>query len=648
MADIIKHVIRFPNQRTAFAVSATPDTAPDDLIAALELEPPRALILSIGGAATLQEDVLPKLAQLYGRGIARAAAEANALVIDGGTQAGVMSLMGEGIAAHNYRSTLVGVAPAAKVSYEGSPHADGVPLEPNHSHFALVDGEDWGSETPVMFRLLASLSSLQKEGNNSETKSGRIPSVVILSGGGDISKIEVLQAVRQKLPIIIVTGSGGLADEIAAACEQKDAGSNDPVIGEIIADGELQFHSIQQSVKGIERLIIRKLGNDKVLLQAWETFATYDHNANRQQAQFERLQKAIVILSVVSVALVIIQQVFAPRETSGDLKEAKLANVGFGWWALHHLLILLPVLFTILVTAANRFRNGNKWLLLRAGAEAIKREIYRYRTKACAYTNNSEQRLAKTVEEITRRTMRTEVNLSALAPYHKSAGFPPYMSATDGGDDGFSFLTPDRYVTFRLDDQLRYFQRKTVRMEKQLVWLYWLMFIIGGIGTYLAAIGMQAWVALSTSIVAALGTFLGYRQTESTLTKYNQAATDLTNVKAWWDSLSAEEQSQQVNIDSLVSHTERVLQSELTGWVQQMQNALADLRKGQEQTESAEKEKTAEEGETVPARKTAPVSSELQEEQPVVSEKETVEEEANHSTKVTTASEPIKAVGQFE
>ena len=69
--------------------------------------------------------------------------------------------------------------------------------------------------------------------------------------------------------------------------------------------------------------------------------------------------------------------------------------------------------------------------------------------------------------------------------------------------------------------------------------------------------------------------------------KYNQAKTDLDNVKAWWTALSAEEQATQENVDLLVDHTEQVLKSELDGWVQQMQNALAELRK--EQPTAAEK-----------------------------------------------------------
>ncbi|HYO20917.1 MAG TPA: DUF4231 domain-containing protein [Flavisolibacter sp.] len=659
MSDISKQVIQFPNNRSAVVVSPDVNAKAADIIHALEIEQPQAVVLSIGGAGDLDNKLLPRLTQLYGRGIAKAAVDAKALVIDGGTQAGVMSLMGEAVAAHGHRTILLGVAPRTKVSYPGSELASATPLEPNHSHFVLAPGDEWGSETAVLFSLVGSLAGTDRSLENSsiaKSALSKVPAVAILAGGGEISRIEVLRVVRQNLPLIVVEGSGGLAGEIAAAYKNKGTEIEDPFMAEVISEGVLHFHSLSQSVKGIERLIIRVLGTDKVLYQAWETFAAYDFNAGRQQRRFDKLQQSLILLGVLSVAFVVIQQVFAPRDTKGNLLPSTLKDVGFWWWSLYHLLILIPIVLTILVTAANRFKQGNKWLLLRAGAESIKREIFRYRTTTSNWQNEAEERLAKAVEEITRRTMRTEVNSSALVPYDKTKGFPPYTNPSGGGDDGFSCLSPDRYVVVRLADQLRFFQRKAVKLEVQLRRLYWLTFIIGGIGTYLAAIGMQAWVALTTSMVAAFGTYLGYRQTESTLTKYNQTATDLANVKAWWEALSAEDQAAQENINSLVNHTEQVLQSELDGWVQQMQNALAGLRKEQEppktgteviaatsvteqvtvtqtKTETATVTETTEEGEQEEAVKEMTIP---------------IEQEPEDKKSKVTPVEKIKPIGQFE
>ena len=188
--------------------------------------------------------------------------------------------------------------------------------------------------------------------------------------------------------------------------------------------------------------------------------------------------------------------------------------------------------------------------------------------------------------------MQTKVNVSALRPY--TGSIPPKYAAA-AMDDGYSVLTPERYIKMRLADQLSFYQGKTVKLETQLKRWQWTILIAGGVGTLLAAVGLELWVALTTALVAAFTTYLQYRQVEGTLIQYNQAATNLVNVQTWWLALSGEEQAKQENVELLVDHTEKILESELTGWVQQMQDALAALRDQQskqlvERTEQQEKE----------------------------------------------------------
>ena len=82
-------------------------------------------------------------------------------------------------------------------------------FDPDHSHFVLVESKEWGGETEMMFKLAKSLSD-------------RIPVVAILANGGDISRKEVLSSVRQGWPLIVIEGTGGLADDIAQKFEGKD------------------------------------------------------------------------------------------------------------------------------------------------------------------------------------------------------------------------------------------------------------------------------------------------------------------------------------------------------------------------------------------------------------------------------------------
>ena len=178
--------------------------------------------------------------------------------------------------------------------------------------------------------------------------------------------------------------------------------------------------------------------------------------------------------------------------------------------------------------------------------------------------------------------MQTEANLSALQSYNGL--IPPDIYGASAEDDGFSDLSPEGYLKIRLGDQLNYYRKKTVKLDGQLKKMQWLILIFGGIGTLLAAIGLQLWIALTTTLVGAFATYLEYQQIENTLMKYNQAATDLTNIKAWWTALPAEAKSdpKREKFDKLVGNTEQVLQSELAGWVQRMENALAELHKNKE------------------------------------------------------------------
>lgn len=597
---IKKEIIHFQNNNRALAFFPSAKNRAEDLVASFDLPAYQALILILGGGERLDERLVPQLTQLFGRGIARAAREVKAVILDNGTKAGVLSLLGEGVASYGPSWGLIGVAPKSKISYSdhpADPAATGLPLEPNHSHFVLTEGAGWGSEAPMLFNLVRALThrlpaAAGKDGKADRSAAGTtarpLPALAILAGGGPASRAEVLRTIRLNLPLIVIEGSGGLADEIAAARHRQDQMAGDPEMAEILAEGEIHLYPLHLPVKGIERLIARELGVDKVLRQAWETFADYDLNARHQQKRFDQLQLAILLVSVAGTALALFQQANAPwvaetgrlQPLAWGLAQAQgrwVYTPPSPWWILHHLLILIPILLLVLVTAANRFRQGTKWLVLRAGADAIRREIYLYRTRVRHYREKAEQSLSQRLADITRKTMQTEVNTSSLQPYSKDRGFPPYRFAHPDRDDGFSFLTPDRYVEWRLDDQIGFFKKGALRLEKQTKWFYWLTYIIGGIGAYLAAVNQQVWIALTTSLVAAIGAFLAYRQTENTLLRYNQVVTDLANIKVWWYALSAEEQACQPYIDLLIGHTERVLQSAQPGGAPQLQDALADL-----------------------------------------------------------------------
>ena len=317
-----------------------------------------------------------------------------------------------------------------------------------------------------------------------------------------------------------------------------------------------------------------------ILEQAWRQFATYDSNSGSHQSLFKRLQVAILVLGVLAVLLALIQtEIFGVDEpTTFSL-----------WYAvLRYAIILAPILISILISVSNRFKSGNKWIMLRSGAESLKREIYRYRTQSGIYSDDATReksrdvKLADKISLVTRQLMKTAVNEASVPPYKGEV--PPKMYGAAGDDDGFSVLTPEDYIKIRLGDQLNYFSGKTGSLERKLKLLQWSIYVIGGLGTLLAAVGFELWVALTVTLAAAFATYLEYSQTENTLVLYNQVATNLNNTLTWWAAMTSVERANPDNLDLLVDQTEQALADEHAGWVQQMTDALADLQAQQEAT----------------------------------------------------------------
>jgi hypothetical protein len=601
--------IVFPNNNVAKLVAASRGALMASLIESLGISPPKNLILLIGGADKLDEKLTSRLTQLFSRGIARAAADAEAVIIDGGTQAGVMQIMGQSIADRGRKRSLLGVAAAGKVTYPGGPSVasnDSAPLDPNHSHFVLVDGKEWGSETETLFELAAAFN---------------VPVLAILVNGGAIAKDELLQSVRRNWPVIVIEGSGRLADEVAALKKQPSQ-IEDPALAEIIEEGDLRIFPITGALEDFERMLFSQSPNIKLLHDAWQRFATYDANGGRLQTAFRKIQFWILAFGLIAVFLAVFekqglelvkrQQVNAltdqvkantkqPQPAESAKPYQRLENA-LGW--LRYPIIVLPILTAILLAYYNKFRPANKWILLRGSAEAIKREIYRYRSRTGDYsegrltTNSRDDVFHERLEPVSRRLMQTDVNHGGLKPY--DGPLPPEMEGAQKNDDGFSFLTPERYIELRLEDQLKYYSGKTPKLEKQIKQMQVAILVAGGVGTLLAAVHAELWVALTTALATALTTSIASRQLDETLVRYNQSAADLANVRDWWTKLSPAAKRNPKNIDQLVEVTEKVLETELSGWVQRMENALAQLKTEEEKGEEPGADKSQTKNEVTP------------------------------------------------
>ena len=174
----------------------------DGALAALGLDRGRPALVLVGGAGDLPDD--QGLGSLFAE-IVALSERLRSSVVDGGTDAGIMRLIGKARAAAQATFPLVGVAAEGTVVTPGGPTPPAgkdAYLEPNHSHFVLVPGSDWGDEVPWLGRVAEALA-------------GSAPTATVLVNGGDVAWRDVEASVEAGRAVVVVAGSGRAADELA-------------------------------------------------------------------------------------------------------------------------------------------------------------------------------------------------------------------------------------------------------------------------------------------------------------------------------------------------------------------------------------------------------------------------------------------------
>jgi len=242
-----KNTITFVNGNRAVAITAPRDASAKTIINALGIVSPPAVILLFGGAAGLDDSRKAHLATLFAEGVTPVAAELGALIIDGGTQSGVMAIMGEAVAQHPRTCQLLGIAPKGKIAHPeivgASAVSDGAPLEPHHSHFVLVESAEWGGETTTLLELARGFNA---------------PIVAVLVNGGAIAADEALQSVRNGWPLLVLEGSGRFADELSEAVRDGQSAKS-AKIGEIARSGRVALFHVDDAAEKLKVELRRML-----------------------------------------------------------------------------------------------------------------------------------------------------------------------------------------------------------------------------------------------------------------------------------------------------------------------------------------------------------------------------------------------------
>jgi hypothetical protein len=334
-----------------------------------------------------------------------------------------------------------------------------------------------------------------------------------------------------------------------------------------------------------------------ILNVAWVRVAALDALSKKRSAGHYRTRRWIGLLGVLATFLAIIIDL---SERSGSMG----AVLGL---ILKVLFVATPVLASIVAAVATKKYSNGDWLITRAGAEEIQKEIYFYRTilqKKKSRRSYLEKRLA----EIQRQIYNGLNGEFSFETYN--GPIPPnYIPDDPTSDSGFADLSGEEYFKYRLENQLAWHNKEINEYKTERDRLTILILIAGGLGTVFAAWGqvdngpsLSIWVALTASITAALIGWQELRNIDVVVRNYSKVVLELTVLYDHWMNLEPEERSN-AEFYKMVRGCEDVLWAQNTEYIKSMQEVLKDTdldeeaglvnRAIRESVESAERTKQA-------------------------------------------------------
>lgn len=154
-------------------------------------------IVIVGGAGGMSDGDVASVQTFFEKHLLPFALIKNAVILDGGTDTGVMAALGRACEAGGVEDfPMIGVTARDIENVETM-------LEPHHSHFIFCPGSKWGDESEWIAAAASALCD-------------SLPTVAVLINGGQITWEDARNNVQYGRPVLIAEGSGRTADVIAS------------------------------------------------------------------------------------------------------------------------------------------------------------------------------------------------------------------------------------------------------------------------------------------------------------------------------------------------------------------------------------------------------------------------------------------------
>jgi hypothetical protein len=455
-----------------------------------------------------------------------------------------------------------------------------------------------------------------------------IPVCVVLFGGDvHTSRRYLAQCLIRRYKLLIVDGSGGYADKLWSLKKTIDhafpnAGDDerrrytvalDPLTAEILGNADLvRWIKKGTRIEELVRQIEGSLKGDRALLNAWETHALYAFNAQIFKVKYYTYTAIILFLGLVTTFLTVLQTFFLLNWTvNGEtappvlpaMPDHRGVLVWIFWTGVQWMVVFLPLVISAIQSVLNKFSYGARWVELHTCAERLLSEIYTYRTSSLLYKREEVEKHSRPTGEngVSKEDLRVytsredllqqkarEISNQLLNGTCKSVtllqykGPLPSKETTKRGDDGFSTLTPDQYVRFRLRHKVREFRESAARADILSSSVSLFIAVTSAVGTGLAAVAaysmssLLAWVPFTTALSNTAARLMDTFKWEAQQGKQDGCIRDLSSVAVIWASLRTRADLTK-NRDLLVLQVESTILDEVDTWAQQMNSNVDRL-----------------------------------------------------------------------
>ncbi len=287
----------------------------------------------------------------------------------------------------------------------------------------------------------------------------------------------------------------------------------------------------------------------------WGQYRIWAATARAQRAHIFSWRTYTLLLTVAGAFLATLSQMTTGLEIGPEFPIS--ISAAFGW--LSGISIALATFFGREIL---RPEAQNRWVSSRSIAEALKSEAYRFRSGTTPYNGpDAPERLNENTRELLAKV--THVQAATLADEQKRERLP------EGP------LSVDAYIEKRVDEQIdNFYHPRVIRYKKVVKRGRTISLGLGAVAVVLAlfgATGLTAgWIALITTITAALAAYLYSGRYQYLIMSYQATGRQLELLKNHWTIIAARPDTTGDKRSQFIMDCETVISIENSAWMSQL------------------------------------------------------------------------------